>query len=115
MDLKHRARQLRSHATDAEVRLWQSIRKRQLLGYKFRRQFVIAPYIVDLISLELKLVIELDGGQHMDQHACDKKRTDFISSKGFRVIRFWNDDVLRDIDVVLEEVRRVIVEQERCI
>ena len=69
-------------------------------------------HIVDFISLELKLVIELDGGQHMEQQISDQKRTDFISSKGFRVIRFWNDDVLRDIDVVLEEIRRVIVERE---
>ena len=95
------ASQLRTNATDAEKCLWQALRNRQLAGYKFRRQFPISPYIVDFVCLEQRLVIELDGGQHADAADYDAARTAFLNEQGFRVLRFWNNDVLRDTGAVL--------------
>lgn len=96
------ARKLRKNSTDAEHCLWQSLRNRQLLNHKFRRQYVIGNYIVDFICLDKKLIIELDGSQHMDNEIYDQKRTEYIEKHGFRVIRFCNDEVLIEIDAVLE-------------
>jgi len=86
-----RAKQLRRDSTDAEKTLWRLLRARQLNGVKFRRQHPIGPYIVDFVCLEQHLVIELDGGQHaLDSPA----RTRFLESEGYRVLRFWNNEVL---------------------
>ena len=94
------ARQLRRQMTDAEASLWHHLRNRALMGCKFRRQHPIGPYIVDFACIERKLVIELDGGQHAD-NASDLARTRWIQANGYRVLRFWNNDALRQQQVVL--------------
>ncbi len=94
MSLKELARNLRKNSTNAERKLWQCLRKRQIGGYKFRRQLVIEPYIVDFVCLEKKLIVELDGGQHLLQKNEDKLREEYLKKKGYRILRFWNDDVL---------------------
>jgi very-short-patch-repair endonuclease len=99
-------RQLRKSSTNAELRLWLQLKNRNLGGFKFRRQHPIPPYIVDFVCLKQKLIVELDGGQHAAQVESDAKRTSFLESKRFRIIRFWNDDVLKQTDVVLEEILR---------
>ena len=99
---RDRARELRRKGTDAEHRLWSRLRNKGL-GVKFRRQHPIGPYVVDFFSLEGKLVVELDGGQHNDddgRHA-DQGRTRFLESRGYRILRFWNNEVLQDTDAVL--------------
>ena len=96
---KSRARSLRTNATDAEQLLWHSLRKRQLGGYRFRRQQPIGPYIVDFLCFEQRLVIELDGGHHAESHY-DDERTSWLERKGFRVLRFWNSDVLGNMEGV---------------
>jgi very-short-patch-repair endonuclease len=78
---------------------------RQLEGHKFRRQQLLGAYIVDLVCLERKLIIEVDGGQHGEQVVSDAERTAWLEAQGFRVLRFWNHDVLRDIEVVKEVIR----------
>jgi very-short-patch-repair endonuclease len=98
-----RARQLREFSTDAERRMWSALRDRRLSRYKFRRQHPIGRYIVDLACTEYRLVIELDGSQHAD-NAADARRTAWLESQGWRMVRFWNNDVLGNIDGVIEAV-----------
>ncbi len=97
-----RARTLRNNMTDAERFLWQQLRRKQMNGYKFRRQFPLGKYIVDFVCLEARLVIELDGGQHAEQGTYDAKRDEWLNEQGFRVLRFWNDEVFRKTDGVFE-------------
>ena len=99
-----RARALRSSATDAEAQLWHHLRDRRLGGYKFRRQRSIGPYFADFACLEAKLIVELDGGQHAGALAYDEARTRFMETEGFRVLRFWNNDVLTQLDLVKEQI-----------
>jgi very-short-patch-repair endonuclease len=94
-----KARQLRATQTDAERRLWAALRDRRLAGCKFRRQREIGPYIVDFVCIEYRLVAEADGGQHAD-NADDIRRTDWLKARGRRVIRFWNNDILANLDGV---------------
>ncbi|GLQ47732.1 hypothetical protein GCM10007862_27830 [Dyella lipolytica] len=101
-----RARQLRLTATDAERCLWRYLRRENLANYKFRRQFPIAGYIVDFVCISAKLVVELDGGQHLGTREYDAMRTHMIEACGYRVLRFWNDDVLLRTESVLEEILR---------
>jgi very-short-patch-repair endonuclease len=101
----NRARLLRKHMTDAEQALWQRIRLNQL-QVKFRRQTPIGSYFVDFYCHEFGLVVELDGSQHIDQVEYDEARTLYLQSLGLRVIRFWNNDVLLNIETVLEEIMR---------
>lgn len=105
--LQH-AKQLRLHQTDAEARLWYHLRAHRFLGLKFKRQKPIGPYIVDFICLERVLVIEVDGGQHNQDQAYDQERSQYLATQGLRVLRFWNDEVLRDTEAVLEQIRAVI-------
>lgn len=107
--LKMRARVLRQHATDTERLLWRYLRGRQFLGYKFRRQVVIEPYIVDFVCFEVKLIIELDDGQHIEQTEYDCLRTMKLEAMGFRVLRFGNHDVLVETESVLESIRLSLV------
>jgi very-short-patch-repair endonuclease len=100
------ARALREAMTDAERALWYQLRAKRLLGRKFRRQQPIGNYIVDFVSFEGGLVIELDGGQHLEQAEADAQRTAWLESQGFRVLRFWNDAVLKQTEAVLEEILR---------
>jgi len=92
--MNHFAQKLRKNQTDAEKRLWQHLRNRQILNYKFRRQHTMGPYVVDFICIEKGLIIEVDGSQHFDQQIYDLKRTTYLEGQGFLVLRFWNNDVL---------------------
>ena len=96
------ARYLRRNLTDAETKLWNKLRNRQL-GYKFRRQVPRGSYIVDFMCAERKLIVEVDGGQHYDSEA-DKVRDTYLRTQGYRVIRFWNHEVLGNIEGVLQEL-----------
>lgn len=104
--IRKHARYLRRDATDAERALWCHLKGQRLAGYKFRRQFPIAGYIADFACVDAKLVIELDGGQHLQATAYDQERARRMEANGYRTIRFWNDDVLLRTDLVLEEVLR---------
>ena len=95
-------RSLRKRMTDAERLLWRRLRLRQLNGWKFRRQCPYGDYILDFACLEAKLVIEVDGGQHAESIARDAERDAFLRSAGFRVLRFWNDQVMKEQDAVVE-------------
>jgi very-short-patch-repair endonuclease len=106
--LRERARQLRREQTDAEKKLWALLPARQLNGYKFRRQFVIGSVITDFCCFEHRLVIELDGGQHADQTAADQRRSAFLRSRGYRVLRFWDNEVLKNSDAVLEKIAHAL-------
>jgi len=101
-----KARRLRTNHTDAEKKLWRYLRNRQLVGYKFRRQHEIGTYIVDFVCIDRKLIFELDGGQHLEQPDYDLGRTKFLEQKGYRVVRFWNNEVLSELGLVLEEITR---------
>ncbi len=105
---KSSARKLRSNSTDAEVKLWSALKNRQLTNLKFRRQAPLGNYIVDFICHEKNMIIEVDGGQHMKTSTKDGKRTTWLESQGYRVIRFWNDQVLKETDAVLEEILRYL-------
>ncbi len=98
------ARALRKRSTEAEKLLWSRLRGRRFDGIKFKRQVPIADYIVDFIALDLKLIIEVDGGQHDERAAYDAERTRILQEWGYHVIRFWNNDVLSNIDGVLEVI-----------
>ena len=102
------ARKLRRDMTDAERLLWRHLRNRELLGHKFRRQHAIGGYIADFICIEAKLIVEADGGQHVDHANEDVERTDDLATLGYRVLRFWNDDVLLHTDAVLEVVIKAL-------
>ena len=106
-----KARALRNSPTDAERRLWFHLRKRSLRGFKFRRQFPIAGFIADFACIEAQLVVELDGGQHADAVAHDAMRTRKLQANGYRVLRFWNHDVLARTPAVLEVIMRACDER----
>jgi very-short-patch-repair endonuclease len=106
------ARRLRREQTDAERILWRHLRSRRTRGVKFRRQHPIGPYFTDFCSIERRLVIELDGGQHADRLLEDEVRTSFLRSRGYRVLRFWNDQVFADVDEVLEAIERLLAEPQ---
>ena len=100
-------RALRRNMTDAERKLWQYLRGNQL-GVKFRRQHPFENYILDFVCLPLALIIEVDGGQHMERVERDAKRTALLEAAGFRVLRFWNNQVLNELDAVVEMIRVTI-------
>jgi very-short-patch-repair endonuclease len=99
-----RARKLRIQSTDAERLLWRHLRNKQLAGHRFRRQVPIGSYIADFACLDAKLVIELDGGQHQAQPARDTVRDARIAAAGYRVLRFWNNQVFTETTAVLEVI-----------
>ncbi|MCP5371393.1 MAG: endonuclease domain-containing protein [Hyphomicrobiales bacterium] len=101
-----RARALRRRSTEAEKRLWHRLRDRQLHGLKFRRQVPVGTYVVDFLCYENRVVVELDGGQHGDESTRrrDAVRTSFLQERGFRVLRFWNNDVLENLEGVLQAI-----------
>ncbi len=98
------ARKLRQNQTDAERALWFRLRDRWLNGLKFRRQMPVDRYVVDFCCEAVRLVIELDGGQHVERSAQDAERTAALEAQGYLVLRFWNDDVLRNLDGVVESI-----------
>ena len=95
------AKTLRQNMTDAERKLWSALRDRQLLGFKFVRQQPIGPYIADFACREADLIVELDGGQHAESTK-DQRRTKALAQHGYQVIRFWNDDVLTNVEGALQ-------------
>ncbi len=102
-----RARALRKSSTDAENLLWYRLRNRQLLDLKFRRQRPIGKYIADFACLEIGLVIELDGGQHLDRIAYDAQRSADMKQLGFETLRFWDHEVLKETNAVMEKIRQL--------
>lgn len=109
-EMTQRARVLRKQQTDAERLLWKHLRGQRLAGCKFRRQQVIEPYIVDFVCLDPKLIVEADGGQHAEQTGYDAKRTVFLESLGYKVLRFWDNEILCDVDSVLARIRESLYE-----
>jgi very-short-patch-repair endonuclease len=99
-----------SYSTEAELKLWSRLRNRSLAGAKFYRQYAVGPYTVDFISVEHRVVIEVDGGQHQVRQESDAKRTAYLEGCGYRVLRFWNNDVLSNVDEVAELIRRYLLE-----
>ena len=107
-----RARQLRRNSTDAEKRLWRGLRE-TLPEYKWRRQMPVGPYFVDFACFSEKLIIEIDGGQHAEAAAYDEARTRLLEGQGYRVLRFWNNDVLSNTEGVLERITQSLSRLER--
>jgi very-short-patch-repair endonuclease len=102
------ARGLRKHSTDTEVHLWRYLRDRQIEGFKFRRQQPIGMYVVDFVNLEKNVVIELDGGQHA-RDPSDKIRDEWLRAEGYKVLRFWDNQVLSNLEGVLENIRNALL------
>ena len=103
------ARKLRSNLTAAESRLWSRLRRKQIAGHRFRRQAPIGRYVADFVCHDARLIVEVDGGQHGMRIVEDAKRTAWLESQGYRVLRFWNNDVLRNTDGVIERIRSALV------
>ena len=97
-------RKLRRNMTDAERKLWSLLRNRQVEGFKFRRQHAFENYILDFVCLEKKIVVEVDGGQHQESRAEDGIRTNVLEKAGFRVLRFWNNEVLQEFEAVAAQI-----------
>jgi adenine-specific DNA-methyltransferase len=106
------ARHLRQNATDAERLLWRHLRLNRFSNFRFRRQRPVGPYICDFACLRSRLVIELDGSQHGENAAYDAKRDDFLRANGFRVLRFWNADVLHRTESVLDTIFEALHREE---
>jgi very-short-patch-repair endonuclease len=104
------AKVLRKRPTDAERLLWRHLRNRELGGWKFKRQYPVGPYIVDFICLEKNLVIEVDGGQHAENEEMDIQRSEYLNKMGYRVLRFWNNQVLVETEAVLNSIFAKIAE-----
>ena len=100
------ARNLRTQSTKPERLLWRHLKAKQLEGLKFRRQQPIGKYIVDFVCFEKRVIVELDGSQHMTQEKQDHERDTFLRKSGFIVLRFWNNDVLEGVDAVYEVIRK---------
>jgi very-short-patch-repair endonuclease len=109
--LLERARQLRQEQTDAEALLWMLLRNRRLGGFKFRRQHPIDSYIIDFYCDEVRLAVEVDGGQHNTDEGRrrDVARTEFLTQRGIRVNRYWNHEVLGDTEAVLEAIYQSLI------
>jgi very-short-patch-repair endonuclease len=105
--LKQYARDLRKNSTHAEQHLWYHLRANRL-GVKFKRQVPIGKYIVDFVCLQKRLIIELDGGQHLDNQTYDMGRTNWLNLQGFAVLRFWNHEVLGQTTAVLEVIKKAL-------
>jgi very-short-patch-repair endonuclease len=101
---RDRARELRKNLTDTERFVWDKLRHRQLGGHKFRRQVSLGPYIADLVCLERRLIVELDGGQHAEREEEDARRTQWLEGQGFTVIRFWNHEALQEWDAIEQAI-----------
>lgn len=106
--LEH-AKTMRANLTDAEQRLWFYLRAHRFMALKFKRQKPVGHYIVDFICFTPKLIVEVDGGQHADQVAYDRRRDTYLQGEGFTVLRFWNNQVLNETEAVLESIRQTVV------
>ena len=107
------ARNLRASATEAEQKLWSRLRTKQLDGFQFRRQYSIGPFFVDFICLEADLIIEVDGSQHAEQEQRDERRSAFLRAYGCRELRFWNFEVMNDVDSVVQRIAEVLRQTPR--
>ena len=105
------SRKLRKEMTDAELHLWRYLRMRQIRGLKFRRKCPIGSYILDFACVELKIALELDGGQHAEIKEKDAERIRWLNVHDWKVLRFWNNDVLQKIDSVLEAIDNALAKQ----
>ncbi len=101
------AKALRSKQTEAEQQLWYHLRAHRFMDLKFKRQKPVGRYIVDFVCLELRLVIEVDGGQHVEQVAYDRQRDIWLQEQGFTAVRFWNNEVMQELERVLEQIRLI--------
>jgi very-short-patch-repair endonuclease len=100
-----RARKLRANMTGAEARLWRALRRAQLNGFSFRKQHPVGPFVIDFYCAPLRLAIEVDGGQHAEQtKEADDRRTQWLAEKGITVVRYWNNDVLSNLEGVLSDL-----------
>lgn len=104
--MNRQARTLRKRPTNAESALWRQLRFRQIDGCKFRRQHPIGQYVVDFVCLERKVIVEVDGGQHTVHVQQDSERTAWLASVGYQVVRFWDHEVLTELESVKEVIRR---------
>jgi very-short-patch-repair endonuclease len=100
----NKAKALRRKQTDAEQRLWYHLRAHRFMGLKFKRQKPMGRYIADFVCIEHRLIIELDGGQHAEKVAYDGQRDAWLRSQGYTILRFWNNDVMQQLDSVLERI-----------
>lgn len=109
-NLKNRRKKLRRNQTDAEKFLWSKLRKRQMLGLRFFRQYSVGPYILDFYCPAIRLAIELDGGHHNEEHVIeyDERRSLYISKLNIEVIRFWNHDVINNVEGVVDTILQSI-------
>ena len=98
------ARRLRVDQTEAEQKLWSRLRRHQVRGFRFRRQYSIGPFFADFVCAEAKLIIEVDGSQHADQTVRDDSRSEFLRDAGYTVLRFWNYEVIGEIDQVVQRI-----------
>lgn len=103
-----RSRELRQNATEAERKLWTALRNRQVGGVRFNRQFPVGQFVCDFVSRERKLVIEIDGGQHALTKDYDERRTRFLESEGYRVVRFWNNEVMDSLEGVVTRISEAL-------
>ncbi len=108
--MRYQAKALRKSLTDTERWLWQHLRNRELSGWKFRRQHPIGPFIVDFVCIKRKLIIEVDGSQHVSRLQLDAKRSKYLKERGYRILRFWDNEVLREGNSVLEVILSCLVE-----
>jgi adenine-specific DNA-methyltransferase len=106
--LRDRSRYLRHSQTEAELRLWTRLRNRQLYNVKFRRQHPMGPFITDFCCPEQGLVIELDGGQHTMRAEADRRRSMLLAREGYQVLRFWDHEVMQDIEAVLQQIAEAL-------
>ena len=107
MQQREFVKRLRQEMTDAERVLWRRLRAKRLLGEKFRRQQPLGPYVVDFVHFGARLIVEADGGQH-DGAVTDRVRDAWLAAQGFRVLRFWNNDILQNTEAVLERILAVV-------
>ncbi len=107
------ARNLRRNLTDAERRLWSRLRRRDLMRFYFRRQVPLGPYVVDFVCKRQRVVVELDVGQHSSRKDYDARRTKHLNRMGYEVLRFWNNDVLKNMDGVLESILTALHARDR--
>ena len=108
----HFAKSMRSKMTEEEAKLWSHLRAKRFYGFKFKRLVLIGDYIVDFLCPKQKLVVEIDGGQHnIDENIIkDKKRTQYLSSCGYKILRFWNNEIRDNFDGVCEVIKRALEE-----
>ena len=109
-----RARQLRARMTDAEAKLWFALRDRRFADFKFRRQVALGPFIADFVCFDARVIVEVDGGQHVES-ASDMRRDQWFAANSFMVVRYWNNDVLKNLDGVLMSLLETLRERREIV